>query len=64
MKTFKIVLIVLLLMSLLGQIMMANNVPNAKLPGPFMYIFILGCVSALIYSLLKKNDTKDNSERD
>ena len=58
MKTFKIVLIIFLLMSLLGQIIMANNIPNAQPPGPIMYIFILGCVSALIYSLMKKNDTK------
>jgi len=63
MKVFKIILIVLLLMSLLGQIMMANNIPNAQPPGPIMYIFILGCVSALSYSLLK-NDTKNNSEED
>jgi hypothetical protein len=63
MKIFKIILIVLLLMSLLGQIMNAKDIPNAQTPGPIMYIFILSCVSALSYSLLK-NDTKNNSEED
>jgi|TARA_B110000503_G_scaffold17544_1_gene25524 hypothetical protein len=64
MKIFKITLIVLLVMSLLGQIMMANDVAGAEPPGTFMILFILGSIAALSYSLSKNNKKEDNSEGD
>ena len=63
MKAFKITLIVLLALSLVGQIQMAADT-GSRGPTTEMILFILACIAALIYSLMKKNKSdEDNGEK-